>query len=120
MSLFEDVQILRYVFFFALAAPSAPPANVTITDVTAFSLLLRWDPPPFEHQNGILRQYHINITEENTGRDFQIRSPTTEFRVQFLHPHYSYSLTVAALTTMIGPSSYPLQVVTSTARKLPK
>ena len=120
MSLFEDVQILRYSFVFALTAPSAPPANITITEVTAFSLLLRWDPPPFEHQNGILRQYHINITEENTGRDFQIRSPTTEFRVQFLHPHYSYSLTVAALTTTIGPSSYPLQVVTSTARKLPK
>ena len=107
-------------FLFVLAAPSAPPANVTITEVTAFSLLLRWDPPPFEHQNGILRQYHINITEENTGRDFQIRSPTTELRVQFLHPHYSYTLIVAALTTVIGPSSYPLQVITSVARKLPR
>ena len=107
-------------FLFALAAPSAPPANVTITEVTAFSLLLRWDPPPFQHQNGILRQYHINITEENTGRDFQIRSPTTELRVQFLRPYYSYNLIVAAFTTAIGPSSYPLQVITSTARKLPR
>ena len=104
---------------FSLVAPSAPPVNVTTVEVTAFSLLLRWDPPPFEHQNGILRQYHVNITEQDTGRDFQIRSTTTELRVSFLHPHYSYSLTVTAFTTTIGPSSYPLQVLSSSARKLP-
>jgi len=62
----------------------------------------------------------IYITEENTGRDLQIRSPTTELRVQFLHPHYPYTLIVAAFTTAIGPSSYSIQVIASVARKLPR
>jgi len=99
------------------AVSSAPPINVTAKDVTAFSLTLRWNPPPSEHQNGIIREYLINVTEEDTGRELQIRSLTTELRVQFLHPHYSYKFTVATWTIAVGPFSGPLQVVTSTARK---
>ena len=106
-----------YLSLLSHAVSSAPPNNVTATDVTAFSLILRWNPPPSEHQNGIIREYLINVTEEDSGRELQIRSLTTDLRVQFLHPHYTYKFTVATWTTAVGPFSDPLQVVTSTARK---
>ena len=48
------------------------------------------------------------------------RSPTAELQLQFLHPHYSYTMTVAAITITVGPFSYSVQAVTSTARELSK
>ena len=113
---------INYIVFSLTTAPSASPGNVTITNITAFSLLLRWNPPPTEYQNGIIREYLVNVTEENTGRKFQVmtRSPTVELQLQFLHPHYTYTLRVAAITNTVGPFSYSVQAVTSTAGKLPK
>ena len=111
-----------YVVFSLTTAPSATPSNVTITNITAFSLLLRWNPPPTEYQNGIIREYLVNVTEDNTGRKFQImtRSPTAELQLPFLHPHYTYMLRVAAITNTVGPFSYSVQAVTSNACELPK
>ena len=83
---------------------------------------MRWNPPAAERQNGIIREYFVNITEENTGREFQImtRSPAAELQVQFLHPYYLYSLAVAAVTTAVGPFSYSVQAVTASAREFPR
>ena len=113
---------INYIVLSLTPAPSASPGNVTITNITAFSLLLRWNPPPTDYQNGIIREYLINVTEETTGRKFQImtRSPTAELQLQFLHPHYSYTLRLAAITNTVGPFSYSVQAVTSTAGELPK
>ena len=46
------------------------------------------------------------------------RSPAAEFQLQSLHPHYNYTLAVAAITTDVGPFSYSVEVLTSTAREL--
>ena len=109
-----------HIVFGLTTAPSAAPNNITTTNITAFSLLLSWNPPPIEHHNGIIREYVVNATEENTGREFYImtRSPAVEFQLWFLHPHYNYTLAVAAITTSVGPFSYSVEVVTSTAREL--
>ena len=111
---------IKYIVFSLTAAPSASPGNVTIANITAFSLLLRWNPPPTEYQNGIIREYLVNVTEENTERKFQIltTSPTAELQLQFLHPHYTYILKVAAITNTVGPFSYSVQAVTSNACEL--
>ena len=70
----------------------------------------------------MIREYLVNITEEDTGREFQImtRSPAPELQVQFLHPYYLYTLMVAAVTTAVGPFSYSIEAITSAARELPK
>ena len=115
--------IYNCVFYITrTTAPSAAPNNVTAADITAFSLLMRWNPPAAEQQNGIIREYFVNITEKNTGREFQImtRSPAAELQVQFLHPYYLYSLAVAAITTAVGPFSYSVQAVTASAREFPR
>ena len=114
------LKILTHFVFVPTTAPSAAPDNITTTNVTAFSLILSWNPPPTEHHNGIIRKYVVNATEENTGREFYImtRSPAAEFQLQSLHPHYNYTLAVAAITTDVGPFSYPVEVLTSTACEL--
>ena len=83
---------------------------------------MRWNPPHAEQQNGLIREYFVNITEEDTGREFQIMtgSPAAELQVQFLHPHYLYTLAVAAVTTAVGPFSYSVQAVTATACEFPR
>ena len=70
-----------------------------------------WQNPPPEDQNGIIRLYFINISEES-GRQFQLTSSTPHILVEFLHPFYTYVCTVAASTVDIGPYSPPLTVTT--------
>ena len=95
-----------------LTAPSSPPVMLTFSNITDTSFSLVWQNPPPEDQNGIIRLYFINITEEETGRQFQLTSSAPHILVEFLHPFYTYVCTVAASTVDIGPYSSPFIVTT--------
>lgn len=44
------------------AAPSAPPQSVTVLTVgnhNSTSISVSWDPPPPDHQNGIIQEYKV-------------------------------------------------------------
>ena len=56
-----------------------------------------------EEKNGIIRRFIINITELNSGTEFQLENATTEITIQNLHPFYRYSYSVAAETVALGP-----------------
>ena len=85
---------------------------LTFSNITDSRFSLVWQDPPPEDQNGIIRLYFINITEEETGREFQLASSAPHILVEFLHPSYTYVCTVAASTVTIGPYSPPLIVTT--------
>ena len=85
------------------AAPTAPPENLIATPLDSRTLHITWQPPVEEEKNGIIRRYVINITELNSGNDFQLENATTEITVQNLHPFYRYSYSVAAETVALGP-----------------
>ena len=85
------------------AAPTAPPENLIATALGSRTLHITWQPPVEEERNGIIRRYVINITELNSGTDFQLENATTEITVQNLHPFYRYSYSVAAETVALGP-----------------
>ncbi|XP_047738305.1 neogenin, partial [Hyalella azteca] len=36
------------------AAPTSPPSNPRLEPASSRSLILRWEPPPLEHQNGVI------------------------------------------------------------------
>ena len=105
---------IRDSFFFILmlTAPSSSPVMLTFSNITDTSFSLVWQNPPPEDQNGIIRLYFINITEEETGRQFQLTSSGPRILVEFLHPFYTYVCTVAASTVDVGPYSPPLTVTT--------
>ena len=100
------------MFFFFYTAPSSSPIMLTFNNITESRFSLVWQDPPPEDQNGIIRIYFINITEEETGRQFQLTSSAPHILVEFLHPSYTYECTVAASTVNIGPYSPPLTVRT--------
>ena len=85
------------------AAPTAPPENLIATPLDSKTLRITWQPPVEEERNGIIRRYVINITELNSGNEYQLENASTEITVQDLHPFYRYSYSVAAETVALGP-----------------
>ena len=80
--------------------------------VSSSGFLLSWSAPPAVNHNGIIRNYTINIMEENTGRQLQFTSNTNSQRVESLHPYYNYTCVVSAVTVAAGPYSAPVAITT--------
>ena len=87
------------------AAPTAPPENLIATPLDSTTLHITWQPPVEGERNGIIRRYVINITELNSGNEYQLENSSTEITIQDLHPFYRYSYSVAAETVALGPST---------------
>ena len=90
-------------------APSGPPLLV-MSQKTSTKLILSWDPPSNESQNGIIRQYVIRIIEADTSTTTTYTSNTTQLTLNDLHPHYTYKCSVAAETVGVGPYTADLTV----------
>lgn len=67
------------------------------------SFTLSWDPPADESQNGVIRQYHIRVTEEDTDTMSTYTTNDTAITLTNLHPYYIYKCAVAAETIGVGP-----------------
>ena len=85
--------------------PSGPPQEISAIDVTSTTLTLTWNPPQFEDTNGVIKYYHIQIVEAETGRVFELTSNLTTIYVHELHPYYTYECKIAAFTIDLGPYS---------------
>ena len=71
--------------------------------------------PPLNETNGHIRYFMLAITENETlvTTTFQIYSTTK--LVEGLHPYYTYTVVVAAVTSALGPYSNPSTTVTKEA-----
>ncbi len=88
-----------------VAVPSYPPKNFQANPTDSRTLLLTWEPPDPQHQNGIIREYIINGTVTEGGEELQWISNTTSLLVDGLHPYYTYNFIIAAVTIASGPFS---------------
>ena len=95
-------------FTLSTAVPSSAPVRFQGSAVNSTTIQLQWEPPPSADQNGVIRSYIINISVAETGSCFQRTSETTALYISNLHPFYTYTLTVAAVT--IGPGPYGLML----------
>ena len=75
--------------------------------INSTSVHLRWLPPDEDQHNGDIRHYNIRIVALHSGREFQLNSTNDTTIYTGLHPAYTYSFTVAAVTVEIGPYSDP-------------
>lgn len=91
-------------------APASPPQDLQTTILNSTSILFMWREPRSDDQNGLIRLYLINVTEIETGVNWQLMSNDRNVTVQSLHPFYSYTLVVAAQTLALGPFSSPIQI----------
>ena len=108
--------------------PSDIPGNISVTVNSSYSILLSWERPPPEEENGVILVYHVIIIETQiyhlddgtVTRPMQAYLNTTynvsEERTQFideLHPDYDYTVRIAAATEIgIGPFSDAITVRT--------
>ncbi|KAJ7320464.1 hypothetical protein JRQ81_019975, partial [Phrynocephalus forsythii] len=98
-------------------APSAPPQSVTVLTVgshNSTSISISWDPPPPDHQNGIIQEYKIwclgNETKFHINKtvDAAIRSVV----IGGLYPGIQYRVEVAASTNAgVGVKSEPQPII---------
>ncbi|XP_029433837.1 roundabout homolog 2 isoform X12 [Rhinatrema bivittatum] len=97
--------------------PSAPPQSVTVLTVgnhNSTSISVSWDPPPSDHQNGIIQEYKIwclaNETRFHINKtvDAAIRSVV----IGGLYPGIQYRVEVAASTSAgVGTKSEPQPIL---------
>ena len=96
---------------FCPIVPTGPPQGVEVQSETSTTLVLSWQPPAPENQNGIIVHYIVNITEMETGRLLSFTAVNmTTLSVPMLHPFYTYTCIVAAVTVGIGPYSATVEV----------
>ena len=110
----ESVRALD-LSFIHYSAPDAAPESVSGYAINATSIFLGWEPPPNDTHNGIIRGYQINCTEVDTDTEFNVSSPQTELIITDLHPDYTYSCRVSAVTIETGVFSGNITVQTDEA-----
>ena len=77
--------------------------------LTSDSVSLSWSPPPFEDQNGIIQQYILVFTHNQTGYIFEVSSDDTSINVSGLTPFTTYICAVAA-QTIPGTGPYTAEI----------
>ncbi|CAI9727986.1 neogenin-like isoform X12 [Octopus vulgaris] len=86
--------------------PSDSPTNFTLEATSSTSIIVRWEPPPKDHQNGPIVGYKIRFKKKGSRRG---KTVTTASNVKFqpltdLEKGAEYSVRIAALSTLgIGP-----------------
>jgi len=107
--------VLRPLYLHLLTVPGGPPENFTVDVISSTGILLMWQPPPSEIQNGRVRLYTISVFEVQTGTNYSYTLQPSEdptLQVESLHPYYGYVCSVAAVTIGPGPPTLPLTVRT--------
>lgn len=57
--------------------------------------------------------YIINVTEVDTGAQFQYTSVNTQYTLRSLHPYYTYEFVIEAITIAPGPPTSAFRVQTN-------
>lgn len=101
-----------------LSAPTHGPTNLTVTDVGPTHIHLTWSRPPNDTHQGIIREYHVNTTEQETGKTLfnTTAANNTEIYLDSLHPYYLYHIAVSAFTVDTGNYSSITIRTTETGR----
>lgn len=76
-----------------------------MTAIGPTSIRITWSPPPLMSQNGLIREYRVNVTEVDTGKVFVRTSGSTYLILYELHPYYTYECIIGAVTIAEGPYS---------------
>ena len=84
-------------------APSSPPSLIAIYSIDSSSVAIIWSPPPKLEQNGVIREYWINVTNIETGKHWINISTTKNTIIKSLLPSFTYEFEVAAYTVALGP-----------------
>ncbi len=94
------------------AAPSASPNDLTAENISSTSISIYWSPLPRELLNGELTHYSIEVQELDTNTTMKLTAVATEVVLDYLHPFYTYYISVSAVTVLPGPYTEQLSIRT--------
>ena len=83
------------------------PQNMSALALSSTSILLSWMPPQRDLINGVLRYYHVLITDLHgeVVYDALVNEDSLDTDVSSLYPYSVYNCSVAAVTVEDGPST---------------
>ena len=87
-----------FMSFVLLSAPSESPSNLTVHSENSTSLVARWMPVPECCQFGIIKGYHVTMTDSTSAT---IRKDVTNLETRFvsLKKFHVYQISVNAFTS---------------------
>ena len=86
--------------------------------VDSFTLNITWSQPPIDQINGIIQHYIVLVSVLETSNQFQYNSSDTSLLLTKLHPYYTYTVLVAAVTVSVGPYSIGYTIKTPSSGKI--
>ena len=109
--------IIKYWLPYTLA-PIGSPTDIIVIAVDSFTLNITWSQPPIEQINGIIQHYIVLVSVLETSNQFQYNSSGTSLLLTKLHPYYTYTVLVAAVTVGVGPYSIGYTIKTPPSGKI--
>ena len=101
------LQLWTNIFFF-FAAPSGPPLNVALTDITSTSMIVSWDSPV--EPNGKIVGYEVIYYEKDNQVTNITNVPGQRYTIEKLKPFRIYRISVACKSSGgIGPYSVAIE-----------
>ena len=83
-----------FIFYLPIfAAPSGPPLNVAVTDITSTSMTVSWDPPV--EPNGKIVGYEVIYYEKDNQVTNITNVPGQRYTIEKLKPFRIYRISVA-------------------------
>ncbi|XP_064306250.1 phosphatidylinositol phosphatase PTPRQ isoform X2 [Phalacrocorax carbo] len=106
-------------FYTDESVPLAPPQNLTITNYTADSVGLKWDPSP--QPNGVIMRYNFKIYQNNTKKIFyqNISGSNHEANLVGLEAFSPYFISVSAFTKLGNGNQFSNAVQFTTMESVP-
>ena len=92
--------------------PDGPPVNITIIEITPYSVTLQWDPPTPDKQNGVIVSYVINVMTGDQVQRMVVQSNDSQQTISNLTPYTTYTFSISA-STRIGQGPSISYVVTT-------
>jgi neogenin len=95
--------------------PADPPQNVTLEAASSTSIIVRWEPPPKESQNGIITGYKIRWRSKGKGKSEIVTTDGSRrlYAITGLQNDEDYQMKLAAMTVNgTGPATQWLNLRT--------
>jgi hypothetical protein len=94
------------------------PTRIQSLLLNETSLLLSWHSPDALHTNGIIEEYHVQVTDDDTGVQTThiYTTQDTYLLINYLRPDSQYSFRVAAYAGERGQFSQPLIIHTPNSK----
>lgn len=109
------MHILYQIINDTIAAPSAPPLNVSSLTLSSTTVHVSWDEVPAVERNGIITEYQVECAQITYAEDMSQRMNTSELSItlQSLHEYTTYTIHVQAFTS-VGSGPYSNETVATT------